>query len=632
MSNLIIKLNHILDPSLISDIVELVVDTNVYLPAMFSILIQDEYDVDLGTLKYCDEKILLFSVGTPVEITIEEETGSLLPAVNTVLKGEITSVEPVFQQDGKVFLKIRGYDRAHRLTYGKVTRTFGDGNPTLKTVSNGQIVSAVAANYGLVPDVDEVGRPESYIMQYNQSDWEFLWSRAEILGCQVYVDNRKLCFKKASQTRYLMSPTDLVWGRNLTKFEPRLSVAGTVTATYAYGWDPEGQKTVKSSIKSSSAKFVSIKESAVGGGKMHTVKFQNRPVDTIINPSVREAGQAKIAAQAKMDARESQFVRASGEVLGDPYLLAGTKVKIDGVGQRFSGTYYVTEAKHIIRMGVYTVRFQVSGRNPYTLRGLLNGSEQHPNNKITGVVVGVVTNLQDPENLGRVKVKFPWMPQYRNSEMESGWVRMAAIGGGQNRGIFFLPEISDEVLVIFEDGDVTQGYIIGVLWSKKKKPPEGTILDGSKQKVNQRIIRSRSGHVVILDDSQGAEKITITDKTGKNSIEINSKTNAMVFKSEGDFTIEAGGKFTVNSKGDVAIDSKAKLGLNATGQMNVKSQAKMALEGTSGANIKAGPSEVDLGLGGTAVKGTQVDVQASVKASVKGSAMVEIQGGLVKIN
>ena len=97
---------------------------------------------------------------------------------------------------------------------------------------------------------------------------------------------------------------------------------------------------------------------------------------------------------------------------------------------------------------------------------------------------------------------------------------------GKERGFFFMPEVDDEVLVAFDHGDVNFPYVVGVLWNNTDKPPKGTkesVFDSNKKVVNERVIRSRSGHLIVLDDTQGEERIVIQDKTGKNSIIINSK-------------------------------------------------------------------------------------------------------------
>ncbi len=135
---------------------------------------------------------------------------------------------------------------------------------------------------------------------------------------------------------------------------------------------------------------------------------------------------------------------------------------------------------------------------------------QAPNYRIAGVAIGIVTNNQDPDRLGRVKVKFPWL----SDEDESAWARMVTPMAGKERGLYFLPEVDDEVLVAFEHGDLRSPYVLGALWNGKDLPPV-TNDDG---KNNIRAIASRSGHVIRLNDEDGKEKIEIIDKSGKNSL------------------------------------------------------------------------------------------------------------------
>ena len=627
-----VKISGISDPMLFGDIVEIVVDTHVYLPDMFTILVADKQAVPgLPALMHTDNA-LRFRIGASVEISAQGEL-ALNPTQikNTLIKGEITAIEPVFSDDGNVLLRIRGYDRAHRLTMGTNTRTFGDANPFAATITEAQIVADIAKGAGLIPKIDMSGLTNAryhYVMQYNQNDWDFLWARAQLLGYQVYVDDRVLNFVKAGAERHLLGPSTLTWGENLSNFSPRLVSTGQVTEVTTTGWDPDTKKAVSSKISSHSSNTVAKTVDPIKGSKAIKLAFMSSAADEVIETGARTSGLAKQMAEARFAEHESEYIRASGEVPnGDPRLLAGTVVTVANVGIRFSGKYYVTEAKHIYRNGGYKVQFQISGRNPYTFRHLLLGN-QHKINKVDGVVVGVITNINDPQKLGRVQVKYPWMPKYNGAELGSNWARVVSMAAGKNCGILFMPEVDDEVLVAFENGDVNYPYVVGVLWNKKDKPPDGAVVAG---KVNQRIIRSRSGHVVILDDTQGQEKISITDKTGKNSIEIDSKTNAMTFKTTGDFTIDAGGKLTIKSKQDMTIQSMAKAGISANSNLN--------LEAKTGANMKAGTSQVDLQAAGAALKGTKVDIQGTAQTaiqgaqtSVKGSAMVEIQGALVKIN
>jgi uncharacterized protein involved in type VI secretion and phage assembly len=212
-----------------------------------------------------------------------------------------------------------------------------------------------------------------------------------------------------------------------------------------------------------------------------------------------------------------------------------------------------------------------------------------PNNQdnhFYGVTVGIVTNNKDPDGLGRIKVKFPWL----SGEEESYWARVLTLMAGKDRGIYFLPEVDDEVLVAFEQGDMAFPYILGALWNGKDKPP----MKNDDGKNNQRIIKSRSGHMIVLDDTDGEEKIIIQDKTGKNQIVINSKENKMNIKVEKDLTIETKGKIILKSSDDdVSIECKnfliktqqnykLEVGSNCT----IKAKAKCELEAQSALGIK----------------------------------------------
>jgi uncharacterized protein involved in type VI secretion and phage assembly len=638
-----VKINFVDINTFTGDLVEFVVDTNVFLPGMFEILLKDEVvDPLSGALKYTDNQAI-FKVGAPIDISITSTDipNEVMPVSNTLISGEITAIEPVFADDGGVQLRIRGFDLGHRLTIGKKIRTFGDANPQIASLTELQIVTKIATESGLLAEVDMSGLSSlryHYIMQYDQSDWEFLWSRAQMLGYQVYVDGRVLKFKKAGETRNSLLPTDvpapLSWGSNLGRFEPRIVSMGQVNSASVYGFDPDTKKTVSSKSKSHNSNTAAkIADPLYGARSLLAGYMISDAENVMMSPEARDNSIAKVMAEAKFAEHDSQFVRASGTLsIGDPRLLAGTKVAIKNVGVRFGGQYYITEARHVYRRGTYTVHFEVSGRNPYTVRHLLLGSNQ-PSNKINGVVLGLVTNIGDPQSLGRVMVKYPWMPKDRGAELASNWARLASPGAGNGRGIFFTPEVDDEVLVAFEQGDVNYPYVVGALWNANDKPPEGAgkILDDGKKKTNQRIVRSRSGHVIILDDTQGEEKIIIEDKTKKNSIVIDSKNKSMVIKAEGDLTLEAGGKFIMKSKQDFNLESQAKIAVSAKSSMN--------LEGSTGTTIKTGQSQLALQASGADLKGTKVSVQGQAQTaiqgaqtSIKGSAMVEIQGTLVKIN
>lgn len=192
-----------------------------------------------------------------------------------------------------------------------------------------------------------------------------------------------------------------------------------------------------------------------------------------------------------------------------------------------------------------------------------------------GVAPGIVTNNHDPEGLGRVKIRFPWL----SDNNETDWVRIATLMAGSQRGTFFLPEVGDEVLVAFEQGDINRPYVIGAIWNGAANPPE-TNSDGNNniRKIRSRSgheivfndddtsmqekieIRTNAGHTIILDDSAGQEKIEIIDKTGSNKLIFDSvqnfinmecglslkiKANMIEIEADSMMTIKAGAILTI---------------------------------------------------------------------------------------
>lgn len=192
-------------------------------------------------------------------------------------------------------------------------------------------------------------------------------------------------------------------------------------------------------------------------------------------------------------------------------------------------------------------------------------------NRFYGVTVGVVTNNQDPDALGRVKVKLPWL----TDEDESHWARVATPMAGNDRGLYALPEVDDEVLVAFEHGMVEFPYVLGALWNGKDKPPESND-DGNN---NKRTFKSRSGHVVRLDDSDGAEKIEIVDKSGNNSIVFDASANTITIKADQDIAIESSnGKLKLSGRG-IEITSQAAVKVEASSTMDLKAGGQMTVKG-----------------------------------------------------
>lgn len=186
-----------------------------------------------------------------------------------------------------------------------------------------------------------------------------------------------------------------------------------------------------------------------------------------------------------------------------------------------------------------------------------------------GIVVGIVCDLEDPESLGRVRVTYPHLADAR-----SDWMRTVNAMAGGGRGTFFRPEVGDEVLVGWEHNDSRRPYLLGAVWSKKDKPPAD---DGDAKHNNWRFITSRSGHVLKLDDTDGAERIEVYDSSGSCRIVLDSAAQKVQILCDGDIEIASSG-------GDVSIS-----GTN----VSVSANQKLDLSGSAGASLKGATVDIN---------------------------------------
>jgi uncharacterized protein involved in type VI secretion and phage assembly len=176
-----------------------------------------------------------------------------------------------------------------------------------------------------------------------------------------------------------------------------------------------------------------------------------------------------------------------------------------------------------------------------------------------GVFTATVVDIKDPDGMGRVKVILPWSPDTGGARYEV-WARLATLMGGNNRGSWFVPDVNDEVLIGFEGGDSRRPYVLGGLWNGKDSPPES--MDGAGNNY-KKVLRSRNGVKVTLDDQDGQEKFIvetpggqkITLQDGPGQVEIDdSNGNSIKLEASG-ITVTASAKVTVNAGATVDVSA-----------------------------------------------------------------------------
>lgn len=516
-------------------LLEVVVDQHAHLPAMFTIRLQDT------NLELLDGD--LFTLATVIEIAGFTQNNERI----SLIKGEITAIEPEFQPGMLTELLVRGYDTSHRLYRVVKSRTF-------LNVKDSDLAAQMAQAAGLSADVETTNTVYDHLYQHNQSDLQFLRQRAWRIGYECFVDGGKLLFRRP----VIQEPkVILAWGDDLMAFQPRLTLAEQVEEVQVRGWDLQQKAPIVGMAKN--GRLYPRNESGKTGGEL-TKNFGANSKHVIVDQPVVSQAEANILAAARLDEISGVFIEAEGRAYRRPEIRAGQSVKVKGAGKRFSGDYFVTAATHLYTHAGFTTNFSAYG----TRTGLLidNMGRDTPLDRWPGVVAALVTNTDDPNGWGRVKVKYPWLTDGE----ESDWARVIGGGGGPQAGFCTIPAVDDEVLVTFVHGDFAFPVVLGGVWNGQDKlpPPVADAPQGEKPQV--RTWFTPKGHQITIYDNR--HQLEIKTQSGLRMTFDDEKKRITI---EGSHQIEvlAGAKLLLSGE-DVEITAKGTIDLRANGKVNVK--------------------------------------------------------------
>lgn len=520
------------------NLVETTVDQHTHLPHMFTIRLYDP------ELKLLDEGP--FDLTKLVEISAETGDGKEI----SLIKGEITALEPAFGEGMNAELVVRGFDKAHRLYREMRSRTY-------LNVKDSDLVSQIAQNAGLKTEVETTQTVYDHIYQHNQSDLDFLMQRAWRIGYECFVDDEKLYFRKPPTGG---DSVTLTWGQELLSFSPRMTLAEQVDEVIVKGWDVAKKSAITGKAQRGRLypKVDESKDGATWAQSFGTGKL------IIVDQPILSQEEANTLATARLDEISGAFIEAEGVAFRAPDIRAGKMVKLEGLGKRFGGSYLVTSATHTYTATGLTTTFAVRG----TRTGLLAEQmmQQRPLDRWIGVVPAIVTNTDDPKDWGRVKVKYPWM----SDEEESDWARVAGQGAGPEAGLCIIPEVDDEVLVSFVHGDFGQPVVLGGLWNGQHPLPGEVSNAGSGEKPLVQSWHSRTGHWIALYDNAD-NKIEIVSAGGQ-KIVIDDANKKIVVEGTGDIEVKGTGTVKIEGSGDVKIVAGGSLSLEASREVKVKGQ------------------------------------------------------------
>ncbi|MFG1648162.1 phage baseplate assembly protein V [Amycolatopsis sp. NPDC049252] len=559
-----------------------VVDTHRHRPDMFEISFVDQ---DLTVAASAALRI-----GTAVTI------GSASAADDTpsdLVSGEITAVEGSYGRLRRTV--VRGYSLDHRLQRGTRNRTF-------LNVKDSALASKIAEEYHLpIGTVDQTRTVHRHIGQVNQTDWEFLRSRAAEIGFDVGIVAGRFCFTKPVDVRNAKT-AGLAYPSTLRSFEPRITAGNLVADTEVRVWDPAARRAGNAIVATSttSTHLAGTDPAAL----TRTFRPTTGPPPAKPDPTIGELGPAAsahaqalttlpVATGSGIDgaAREAAtgaaqrlagtVVEAYGEAVGNPALLAGRTVQITGVGTTFEGRWLLTRAVHTFGVSGYLTRFEVSGSQERSVLGLAALGTRTADRGIPGLVCGVVGNINDPDKQGRVQVILPWLsPSY-----VTDWAPVAHAGAGNTTAALFLPEVGDEVLVGFEFGDPRRPYVLGGITTAKAKhdlggPPVAT--SGGTAAVVWRGIVSPNGNRLAFHDertpgsSPTPTKGEIVLGTAKGDVAIVidqvKGTLKLVCKNGGRIDVQAGkgAQVTIGGGADLSLTAEKSIKIESKGPVEIK--------------------------------------------------------------
>ncbi|MFE4173776.1 VgrG-related protein [Streptomyces sp. NPDC056909] len=628
-----------LPPALAGTLVEGYVDDSRTLPDLFVLRFRDP------------DRVLLERTGLKIggEVRLLAHAGAG-PSPTPLLTGVVTALELEIDDTG-TFTVVRGLDESHRLFRGR--RVAGYQNMTLA-----DICARVAQRAGLRPGtVDVAGPVLEHVAQPNISDWEFVRGLAEEAGAQAYVLDGELHITRPAEAsgapggsaRAEQNPLVLEMGSNLIRCRAGVSSAEQVSEVEVRGWDVAAKQPLVGRAPAGSTSTLDLGVTAAEvSAPFGEASF------VVTDASYGTQAQVDQAAKALAERIAGSFAELEAVIRGNPEVRAGSAVALNAVGAPFEGRYTVTSSRHVFdSVRGYETWITVSGQQERSLFGLTGGGAgpagggggPSAGGRCAGLVNGTVTDTQDPEGLGRVKVRFPWL----SDEYASDWARTAQ-SGGTSGGEAFIPEVGDEVLVGFEQGHLDRPYVLAGLYNGQDRPAQGggaggtsgssgtgagggagasagsELVDPTTGAVNRRAFASRSGNQLeLLDAANGPQGVRLLTGDGKLKIDLDRRGTTIVVNSDGSVEIEARQQVSIKAGSGVAMDA-------GQGVLELSGDS-VKLTARTGVQVDGGTGRLRLATGGALdVQGGQVAVNGTSRTEIKGGSTCSISAPLVKIN
>lgn len=518
--------------------------------------------------KLSSENLLI--PGKEIEITVGYHSKE-----DTLFKGVVVK-HNLKVKNGSTYLIVECKDKAVKMTLGRKSKYFYESKDS-------DIIEELIGNSGATADVEATAKSHKELVQYRASDWDFMVTRAQANGKLCFVDDGTIKVAKPKVSGETVET--VAFGSSVHEFDGEIDARNQFSKITATSWSYTDQEIVEAEAQDPAI----VLNGDLSPGDLAAVfgieDLQLRHGGKITQEELQDWGDAKAVFQ--------QLAKTRGTVKfqGISKVKPGVLLKLEGLGNRFNGTIYVTGVRHEVAEGNWLVTAQF-GLTPTWFSETYEVSEMPGSGimpAISGLHVGVVSQLEsDPDGEDRILVQIPII----NNEEEGIWCRVATLDAGENRGSFFRPEIGDEVIIGFINDDPNDAVVLGMLHSSAKPAPitatddnhEKGFVTRSEMKMifnDDKIsytLETPAGKKVILDED--ADIIKIEDE----------HSNILTFKSDG-ITMESAGDIKIKASGDVSIE-----GTN----VKLKASAQFKAEGSSGSEVSSGAV--------TVVKGSQVKI------------------------
>jgi phage protein D len=314
-------------PAAKAEVLRLSVDERLDGAGTFAVELSN-WDMDAQRVTWSDRD--LFEPGGVVEVQL-----GYVGEVQTVIVGEITGLELSFPEHARALLTVRGYDRLHRFRRGRRTRSYVQAKDS-------DAAREIAGDLGLTPDVEDSGEIHPYLLQVNQTDIDFLLSRARAIGYELLVEDRTLRFRRVRNDRG--RAVSLSFAHGLITFVAYLSTSDQVSQVVVRGWDPKAKQELVGQAGSSD---VAGTMSGRTVGPAAADRLFGSRVLTVVEQPVGTQNEADLLARGLLNELALGYVVGRGVAVGDPEIRVGTVIELDGLGDRFNGLYYATQVAHV---------------------------------------------------------------------------------------------------------------------------------------------------------------------------------------------------------------------------------------------------------------------------------------------